>query len=383
MIRKNQYGLSPSFDIAVDSVSIDYQALNEIEIHLGENMHDMVVLHMAGLPPRASADYRNKPIRIQLDTGASYSHEFTGYITDIRPEAKTASGLLNGSPFQEVAIVCLGASYSMRGPKAKIWDKYRLQDVASQFAVDYGFSLDVPADALIKTPLLQEGESDWQFLVRYAKALGYGVTLHGTNLHVFDPHKAISRSISFNRLFTAKSLNNQTLPAPGQITSFKATLAERNADGVYKDSVVTVQHADGFAFDVSTREIRGLGTGTARFTNRMSEHAASYDEAARIIDARAKEDYDFYATAVVMGIAGCKPGGIVDVDKYGAEVDGYWYVQNVKHSVTSGAFTTELGLAKNINDTLVPASIQAFQAPPAPKLINSEWRASRRVLNVY
>ena len=270
----------------------------------------------------------------------------------------------------------------MRGAKSAVWNGYTLQDVALTMANRYGYSLDVPADPLIKSPILQKEESDWKFLVRYAKLLGYSVTLHGTHLHIFDPYKALSRGISLNRLSSAKNIGSQLLASPGQITNIKASLAEHHPDGVYKDTVVTVQQTDGLSYDVSSSEIRGLD-GPGRFEDRLAEHATNYHEAVRTIDARSKDAYDFHAQADVMGVAGCKPGGVVDIDKYVSEIDGFWYVRSVQHSLTSGAFTSSLGIVKNINSELVPSSVQPFQVPAEPMMRNGVWTASKRNINVY
>lgn len=382
MIRRNEYGLSPRFEIAIDNAEVDYLALNEIEVNVEENMHDMLVLHMAGLPTRASADYRNKGVKLHLDTGTTYAHDFAGYVIDVRPESKTAQGLLNGSPFQDVQIVCLGASYAMRGSKSEVWDGFRLQDIAIEMASRYGFSVDVPHDPVIKSPLVQEEESDWQFLVKVCKQYGYSVNVHGTHMHIYDPHKAAGRAVSYNKLFTAKDTNSLAKAAPGQITSLKASLAEHHADGLYKDTVVTVQSGD-ITFDVTTSELKGL-TDKARFQDRLSEHATTFAEAERIIATHSKDHYDFEAGVQVMGLAGCYPGGVVNIDKYVSEVDGLWYVNGLCHSLTSGVFMSTLKLKKNITNELNSVqSVQAFQTPPPSRLTNGVWTATSRRVNVY
>lgn len=146
MISKSPYGLSPNIDVSIDDVPVDYQALNRLEVVLTENKHDVLNIHIAGLPPQAVTDYLNAGVRLRFDTGASFVFEFAGYVTDVRPESQARHPLVNDSPFQNSVLVCLGASYAMRGAVSRVWEAASLSDVAKEFAFTYKFSLDVPKD---------------------------------------------------------------------------------------------------------------------------------------------------------------------------------------------------------------------------------------------
>lgn len=383
MIYKHPFGVSPSLSVTINGASVAYDSIKEVEVFLEANLHDMVILHLSGIPTRATADYRNRGVQVVLDTGANYHHEFNGYVVDIRPVSITHEGTVNGSPFQDAKIICMGTSYDMRGSKSKVWADYRLQDVVREMASTYGFSADVPDDPLVVTPLVQDGESDWQFLVRYARMLGYSVTLHATHLHVFDPFKAAERRISFNKLRSGKDVRATISPHPGNISVFTASLADNHPDGKYKDTVVTVHQDDGLVFDVALSELRGL-TAPARFTDRLSQSVDNYEQAVRAIQMHSRDTYDFTATAEVLGVAGCKPGGMVSVEEYGSEVDGFWYVNSVVHRLNSAVFTSELGLLRNINSELVSSPpVTCFRAPPASRMVGGVWTTTKRIVNVY
>lgn len=383
MIVKPGYGVSPTLTLSLNGVAVDYFAVNEIELLQEVNLHDMLIIRMAGIPPRAMTDYRNQPVYCAMDLGGGFLSEFHGYIIDVKAVATTSGGLLNESPFQDAQVICMGTSYEMRGGDSRVWKDERIEDVALELSGKYGFSVDVPSDKLILSPMLQDNESDWQFLVRYAGMMGFDVTLHGTHLHLFDPYKAYSRQTSFHRLRTAKDIRAGLVPEPGQITKFDVTLAEHHPDGVYKDTVVTVHQDDNQIFDVSLRELRKLSA-PARFSNRLRDSVDTYDQAVRVIEAEGKSKYDFKAKAQVLGLPGCLPGGVVQVDSYGTDsIDDLWYVLGVRHHLATGAFYSELQLARNINSELVPSSVQAYKAPPTPKLLNGRWVPTKRSLNVY
>lgn len=385
MIRKNPQGVSPTFELTIDDAAVNYQALNSLKLTLGENRHDLLKIGMAGVPTRAITEYRTKAVRLDINTGPGYTETFTGYVENVLPGSKTNQGLLNRSPFHDVTIVCLGASYEMRGARSKVWEGYKLSDVAQEFANKYLLSLDVPMDNLLYNQVIQSEESDWQFLVRYAKLLGYSVTCHGTHLHIFDPYDASQRGISYNKLLTLRKGSRGGRPHPGVVLEFEGRFKDDHPDGVYKDTVVTVMQEDGTQFDVSTSDLKGL-SGPARFTNRVSLHAESYEEAVRIIEATNKQMYDYEAQVKTVGMLGCRPGGVVDLDGYGGEFDGMWYVEGVEHNVTSGVFTTDLNIKRNVNSELNEyRNVPALTRVPEPYFDhrNNTWRTRRDQYRVY
>jgi len=377
MIVKAPYGLSPTFELSIDNAAVDYHSLNRFEIDLSENQHDMLSLELGGIPTRAITDYQNKGVLLTLNTGANYSCSFSGYVTDVHPVSRTYQGLVNNSPFQTATIVCLGASYAMRGKKNRVWDSYTLAAVAEDLCSTYGFSLDVPKDPLVYSPIAQVQESDWQFLVRYAKMLGYVVTAHGTHIHIFNPYCASDRAVSFNRLTTIRATQGDIAPAPGQVSEFRGTFTDDNFDN---DTVITVRQ-NGTEFDVSSQ---GKHENALVVHNRLNHMVDNYDAAVRMIETSRKQSYDYHAHAKVSGLAGCYPGGVVDLDNYNADFDGLWYVKGVKHTVSSGAFVTDLELCRNKDSELVDFNnVQKFAVPPAPRFVNGRWEATKKVINEY
>jgi phage protein D len=374
--------LVPNFQLSVNDVEVDYQALNRLEVDLSENQHDALSIHLAGIPMQAITDYQNAAVHLHFDTGAAYSFDFTGYVSDVRPESQTSQGTVNHSPFQNSVLVCLGASYEMRGARSRVWESATLATVVGEFAQRYGFSADVPTGDVLYNPIVQSQESDWQFLVRYAKLLGYAVNVHGTHIHIYDPHMAADRVTSFHRLVTVRATRGNVAPVPGQVADFRGSFSEHSHDGLYKNTIVTVDQ-DGGEFDVSTQEIQGI-EGEARFENRINEHVNSYAQAVRVIDAASKQAYDYQATAIVSGVAGCVPGGIIFLTDYAAEFNGLWYVREVCHSISTGVFQSTLQLARNKTSELDTfQNTESFISPPLPRLMGTRWEATQRIVREY
>lgn len=385
-IRRQPGTVSPKLELTINNVEVRYQALNGIELVMEENHHDMLKIKLNGIPPRAVTEYRNAGVYLYLDTGAGYTEKFEGYVEKVIPVSKVSGGLMNGSPFQDATLVCLGASYVMRGARNKVWDGYKLEDVAIELAKKHSLSLDVPKDNLLYTKVIQSQESDWQFLVRYAGMLGYSVTCHGTHLHVFDPYKAAGRTISFNKLLTTRATKMNLRPHPGMINEFRGEFKEDHYDGIRNGITVTVMQPDGNQFDVSTKDTKGLTSG-ARVEYHLNTSVDNYQEAIRIINAESKKYYDYEAEVTVVGMLGCKPGGVVELDNYAAEYDGLWYVSKVHHMLgSSGVLLTTLGIKRNIESELnTETNTQVFTRVPDSKFdtLSNKWMTRRNQYRVY
>ena len=383
MIVKKPYGVSSDIEVTIGGVEFSYTSINSVELVLEENMHDMLTLVVSGIPPRAITDYYGKAVSFKMTSGRASSHEFLGYVEDVRPFSFSGFGLINNSPFQEARIVCMGTSYNMRGSRSRVWSGYRLSDIARDMCNSYKFSLDVPRDDLIVEALAQTNESDWQFLTRHCRSIGYSVTVHGTHMHIFDPFNALSRQNSVHVLETLRSTKGDPTPRPGQILQFEGSFSRRHADGHYKETVVSVLREDNFLGELSSSTVDLRTNGVARYPNRVESYADTYLEAQRIISAVSKEDYDFYADVQVLGIANCVPGGVVEVGDFNSDFDGFWYVQKVSHTLDSDKFTTNLKVAKNVNTELVFNNTKKFQSPPSATYKNGSWVTTEKRVNEY
>jgi phage protein D len=383
MITKKTYGVSPTLDIVVGNTEFDPTSVNRVELHLAENQHDMLIMELSGIPPLAITAMYEKPVDVSIYTGGNFYQRFVGYVEDVRPESFTGFGLVNNSPFQTVKVVCMGASYAMRGSRSNSWSGYRLSDIATDMSTRYGFSVDTPSDRTVHESLLQTNESDWQFLTRYASFLGYSVNVHGTHLHIYDPYSAKSRQNSYHVLSTLRGTKGNVTPAPGQIIEFKGTFSKRHIDGNYKEHSTTIVNSDNTVYDVSSTTVDDYHNGYARFPNRLPEYVDSYEEASKRISAVSKQDYDYYATVRVIGLAGCVPGGIIRIDNYNGDFDRFWYVQSVSHHVHSDSFYTELELALNLNSELKFNNTRRFTTPPLAVYSKGRWVAKDRTINEY
>ena len=98
MIIKNSTGTTPSIDLSIGFVEVDYISIQQISLSLKENEHDLLSIRMAGIPVKAITDYVKAPVRFTMVRGSSQSHEFVGEIAQVIPDSQTRMGAVNNSP---------------------------------------------------------------------------------------------------------------------------------------------------------------------------------------------------------------------------------------------------------------------------------------------
>lgn len=383
MIAPSTRGVSPKFEITVNGVEFNYISLYSITISLEENMHDVAKLRVSGIPPKAITEYLNAAVDIKVWINSTFKHQFNGIVIKVDPSSLTREGLINKSPFQDVTITCMGASYEMRGPRDRAWTNARLEDVVREFARRYRFSADVPKTKLAYPQLIQTNESDWQFLVRYARMMGFSVNCHGTHIHVYDPYKAVGRNTSLHKLITARGDKSDYTEYPGQIFEFDGSFIDLRKSGSINKPVIAVTQPDGRRYDVSWREINREADRAEDRDVRSNWFAESYDEAATVLNAAQRKYYDYGASVSTIIVPGAVPGGVVDLREYDSAFDGLWYVSGVDHTLLTGQFVTDFKLKRNRNSQLKYSPVDTFQEPPSSEWDKDKWRSRRSLVSVY
>lgn len=386
MIYKSTSPLSPSTTIRIGGVEVDYNSIAGADLMLEENKHDLLVLKFVGVPPNLINSYLNAPVLFNLDSGPSRTQLFTGYVSNVEPITQANRGYVNNSPFQEVNVYCVGASYYMKLLNSKVWNPPTLSNVVNSMSKKYSLSADLPQDTYTPLGLSQTAESDWSFLVKAVNKYTYRVTVHGTHIHVWDVFNSTGRASSYHELITN---SNPGGAQPCTILKFEAYLGSLSANGYSSSTTVSYLDRQGNTLPVNTRNVNtdsGLGKKfISPFENFVSSSTQSFEEAQKEVLRLKKANMPFSANIMLTAGAGITPGGIVNVLNYGADFDGLWYVKSVKHCLVQAHYTTELEVTK---DALFTTDINIkpvtkFSKPPDPVVIDNRWVASTRRVQEY
>lgn len=387
MIINSGSPLSPKVYLEIGDVEVNYFSIDTIDLDLCVNKHDVLTIHMNGIPSKAITDYVNAPVRFLVSSGPGRSQEFVGYVLYVEPEYSVAAPVVNQSMFYSARIVCFGASVSMKSTRSKVWGSTTIYKIAQEIAKRYKFSMSIIRDEFVIRNAVQANESDWEFLARMCDTYGYSMTVHGTHLRVWDPFQAIGRRPSFERLIPQNSYMGAT---PGGIIEFKGTFGYLTTEGEsYKYRISSVDDSGNLVM-VSDPENGPVpswsGAGeTPTYTSTITDIATSIGEGQKLIEARRKRKFAFNAQVRISAGSGIVPGGIVEVEGYEANFEGMWYVKEVHHSIVNSSYTTELHIARDYNTSgefIVPPTTLE-ELPPGSSFVDNSWVASQQTVELY
>lgn len=379
--------LSPKVSLELGGVEVNYFSINNIELDLAVNKHDVLTFHMNGIPSKAITDYIDVPVRFFLSSGAGRSQQFVGYVLYVEPSYSSSAPIVNQTVFNSAKVVCLGASVNMKSTHSRVWGSTTIYKIAQEIASRYKFSLSVLRDEFVMRNAVQANESDWEFLVRLCETYGYSMTVHGTHMSIWDPFQAIGRRPSYERIIPQTAYSG---PTPGGILEFKGTFGHLTTEGEsYKYSVQSIDD-NGNIVTVSDPESgrvpswSGYGE-TPLYISAITDSSTSIGEGQKLIDAERRKHFAFNAEARISAGAGIVPGGIVSVEGYNAEFEGLWYVKEVRHTMGSSSYYTDLYIGKDYNlsgEYIVPP-ITLASSPPTSDYVDGSWVASKQTVELY
>lgn len=389
MIFKSASQLSPTVEVAIDNIPVNYLTLQQITVEEKENMHNVAILDFVGMDTQLIHQYIDVPIKFSIELRDRSTFYFYGYIVYLEPTSKTKDGLVNGSPFQITSMYCLGTSYIMKSLTSRSWENKTLAEIVTEICSKYSFSFSVPNNPYKFTRLVQAEQSDWEFITKISKSLGYSVLMDGTHVHIWDSFSSMYRNISYSMLLSIRGSKGSMGPQPGQILKFEARIGAVTTDGARTPDTLNLLDRNNKILSVETNtdfESSGLATAVkSRFLNVMNVNADSYDMGKSLVTGALRKKFPMTAHVEVTADPSIHPGGIVRINEYNTEFDGFWYVQAVRHELTQSYMVTHLDLARDsLGTTNTSKKVSAvYSAPPEPALINNEWMASKDYIHIY
>lgn len=389
MISTNLSPLGISWNLSIDKTPFDNTTIQKINIVFTQNQHDIANVDVLGVPPAYLSNCVRRPIAITLSVRGNKICNFYGYVSHVEGTSTTNQGTTNSVPFQKMRIVCIGSSNVLRNVETRVWENVTLQNIVEEIAAEHRLGYSIPTDSYKFKRLVQSEESSWQLLVKACKQLGYEITLTNSHIHVWDKKKAPARQPSYSVLSGTLVQQKDYSPRPGSIIQFDATLGTPSVTEQSGNKEVSYIDEKGTLVSVTSSQIDGNAafgaTVASDFSNQLSANLDSFDKAARYLQSRIRESKPYFAEALVYGEPSVVPGGLVFVDGYGGDFNGYWYVNSVSHELITESYVTTIKLEKDGSFDSLPKFpiVQRYSAPPLPVLINSKWLMKSEYVNVY
>lgn len=378
--------MSLFWNIKVNGVAISGDCFVDLEVRQHEAQHELAVVGMQLIKSTDLAYHNGASVRIQWGSSATETNEFFGYIDHVVPNHMT-----NARPGMiDVQLICVGSTLSMQNASHRSWKNRRSDSIVQEVVAGHRLSPVVDAHSYVWPSTVQAGESDWQFLIKQARRIGYSLIPLGTTVRFQDPAKAIAKATPVALYSTsdfkgAQPTINTFNPRLGNPVDYD--YAERSALGVDPRSGVTSYAS---TYSPNTKPATGLDRlNKPRSLLVASPEASTFAGAQVIIDGMAKANWPVTADLVGSGNPSVVPGALVTVQGVGAEYAGNWYVLGARHIMDhSFMYRVQLELVrdavrsdKSSSSYRLPEFVRigdASKAPNTVQLPNGNWAAAWR-----
>lgn len=308
-------------------------------------MHDFGMLQLMDWNIDPSAVVSGTPIKITA-TVETDRKTYYGYIHHTRH--------VKSSHNNYTEIYLIGDSYVMKQAEQSIYHNVTAADVVKKIAKKHGFAYDVAPHPRVYPQIVQAGESDWSLMVRLAKQSGYTLRSEGATLFFkplaedFDKYKNVANnyfavppdSVVKPRLYRIEPIIGESLEYGD---AYKAAVA-----------VSGVDTKTGVPFAVvNTRQPSGLrGQVLPEFFDRYDSQKTAPDLKTARYEAEAVDQlnrFPYRANALLFGSPSLRPDMPVYISNTDSQLDGYWNVLEVCHTMDSDNFSADVVLG---TDTL-------------------------------
>lgn len=323
--------------------------VQHVQVVQREFRHDMARVRVNRERP-AFPDYRsNTPV--ELTYGREGQVEtFYGYVHHVEPYVERNA--------EHLTIVCIGTGYPLKQRRQQMYRDKTITDVVREVAGRHKLDADIEPHTLRHSVIVQAGESDWEFLIRLAKEIGYVVYINGTQLRFHTRTRDLKGARNEAPRFkysppeeTDQGEVRRFLSRIGETLPTAGRRADRRAYGVDPRTAKVIEVRN----NGELADVLGVETADPFFDYYEQELVVhSRDDGEAALDGITEDNrFHITATAEVKGDVRVRQAMPVYFDQLPEDYGGYWFVHGVTHTITNNEYMLDLELGR---DSLQQAS---------------------------
>jgi phage protein D len=303
------------------------------------------------------------PVRVKWSrTGEE--REWVGYVSQVTKTVAYQQEKL-------MDIVCVGASFVLKERANRVFTEISIPDAVELIAKEHDLGFVGDFHEQIFPQLAMAGHSYWEWIVEQAKKIGYTVYLSGTTLHFRKLDSMIDQSMTSvpTLYFNAPKANgdlhlfNRTLNyfkiTKGSYNESNASLRTKKVMGGVDPYQLEAVRGEASSEDVTTN-VR-TSNGNSLFTEYRSDRVVNSEAMSATLAKGSAElaRLSIPAKAKGQGDPRMRPYQSVYIQGTGESTDGYWVIDEIKHTIISGDY--------NVDMTVLIDGFGALNESPARK----------------
>jgi len=313
----------------------------EVVLTQKQRKHDVLTLEYPFLSPKFVKLLKTGvPVKFTWKQGTR-SKTWYGYVSST---SKVQSAQLK----RPMKIHCVGASYVLKKKVQKVYKKTTLTNVAAKIAAENKLKLVTQPSPIIFAQLVNPGQSNWEWLQKMAKLIGYVAYISGTSLVFLPIDKAIekakgnaalfqlwSEGIPRNTIFLDRTLDKFTVLSGENIEADEFPKANKAVGGVnpVTGKIITAKKSPS-----TTGKSLRKNKSDSLFDQFLSKVVITNPQYSKQLAEAAAQisKFNLPASAEGQGDPRVAPYAVVKVAGSGEETDGFWVVKESVHFFKRG-----------------------------------------------
>lgn len=312
---------------------------NEITLEQKVNTHDILTLQFSSFNLVMLKGLKTQsPVQVNWRTSNGIKGTFFGVVYSVGRTHTIQTS-------RNVEIMCLGLTFLMKESRSGVWSNQTIDYVVNLIAKRNGLKAIVSGHPARYSQITQQGETDWEFLVRLAEMSGYTISVKEKTLFFKSIDEVIADSLgempilyqeqSFIPAFS--STEEQTLDRITPVYGDYLENPEFSSNSIKINRGVDPIKAQSFKSNESPKSKKPKRVDPI-FTEELTSNVSNTKEFSQSIAKAkaAKARFNIPANFQSQGDPRISPNSLVEVQ--GVEMvdaDGYWLVHQVTHQISS------------------------------------------------
>lgn len=151
--------------------------------------HDVLILEFSQVSPKWFELMKTGvPVRFEWSQEAVVTR-WLGYVSYI-------SKVVAGQKEELMEVHCIGSSFVLKERTTKVFSNMTIPNVVKEIVTGFGFNFIGEDNNVVFESLTIAGHSYWEWIVEYAKRIGYGIWVDKMNFHFRPIDKLIDHGLS-------------------------------------------------------------------------------------------------------------------------------------------------------------------------------------------
>lgn len=349
---------APFADVTFPRNSTDsLRGIDRARMNQQEFAHETLHLHVT-VREGVAVDLRtNDPVMATLTSTTQLQVKpFVGYVHHVE------DGVRQAKSAREATIVCVGATWPMRQARQRVFSDMTRSEIVIQILGEYRLTAEVETHTERLSHVTQSGESDWSFICRLAKQIGWVVYPQATVVHFCSRKHLDQEKVQMAPIFDY---------GKGDVDAFDPRVGDAtpHAEGMKSDRIVGgVDPRTGQAIyskaDARPDRVRRAESPAAIFTTYQTGTVAhSLENAASKAQGSADAArWQHRAHAITVGDVTVQTASAVYMKNVPGAYEGFWYAIEVEHVFTGEDYSLDMRLGADS----IGRSVDDYEPPDVP-----------------